>query len=93
MAALDARSLLTHETILFPDAPYSAGVGDIVRTVGGLKSEWWAPSDQNDGRLQIGIGGRLTSGFASLGQLVAGIGCCTGRITDSLTISTGVGRR
>jgi hypothetical protein len=65
MAALDARSLLTHETILFPDAPYSAGVGDIVRMVGGFRSEWWAPSDQNDGRLQIGIGGRLTSEFAA----------------------------
>ena len=49
----------------FPGCPYSAGVGDIVRTVGGLKSEWWAPSDQNGGRLQIGIGGRLTSEFAA----------------------------
>jgi uncharacterized protein len=32
--------------------------------VGGLRSEWWARSDQNAGRLQIGIGGRLTSEFA-----------------------------
>ena len=29
--------------------------------VGGLRSEPWAPSAQNAGRLQIGIGGRLTS--------------------------------
>ena len=35
--------------------------------VGGLRSEWWARSDQNAGRLQIGIGGRLTSEFAAWG--------------------------
>jgi hypothetical protein len=29
--------------------------------VGGLRLERWAPSRQNDGRHQIGIGGRLTS--------------------------------
>ena len=33
--------------------------------VGGLRSEWWARSDQNAARLQIGIGGRLTSEFAA----------------------------
>ena len=43
----------------------SEGAGDIVRMVGGFRSEWWARSDQNPGRLQIGIGGRLTSEFAS----------------------------
>jgi hypothetical protein len=36
-------------------------VGGIIRMVGGLRSEPWAPSAQNAGRLQIGIGGRLTS--------------------------------
>jgi hypothetical protein len=63
MAALDARSLLTHETTS-PRMPRSTGAGDIVRMVGGWRSEWWARSDQNAGRLQIGIGGRLTSEFA-----------------------------
>ena len=58
MAALDARSLLTHETT-FPRMPRSTGAGDIVRMVGGLRSEWWARSDQNAGRLQIGIGGAV----------------------------------
>ena len=38
--------------------------------VGGLRSEWWARSDQNAGRLQIGIGGRLTSEFAFLSEHV-----------------------
>ena len=33
MAALEARSLLTHETIPSPDALYPLGVGGIVRTV------------------------------------------------------------
>ncbi|MGA9866039.1 MAG: UvrD-helicase domain-containing protein [Acetobacteraceae bacterium] len=36
-------------------------MGGIVRMVGGLRSEPWAPSAQNAGRHQIGIGGRLTS--------------------------------
>ena len=43
-----------------PGCLHSAGVGDIVTMVGGLRSEWWARSDQNTGWLQIGIGGRLT---------------------------------
>jgi hypothetical protein len=34
--------------------------------VGGLRLERWAPSRQNDGRHQIGIGGRLTSESAAL---------------------------
>jgi hypothetical protein len=38
--------------------------------VGGFRSEWWARSDQNAGRLQIGIGGRLTSEFAVTGIVV-----------------------
>ncbi len=59
MAALDARSLLTRETI-HPSARRSAGAGGIVRMVGGLRSEPWAASDQNAGRHQIGMGGRLT---------------------------------
>src|SRR4051812_21271029 len=37
-----------------------SGVGGIVRTVGGLRLERWAPSPQNGGRHQIGRGGRLT---------------------------------
>ena len=46
MAALEARSLLTRETIL-PRMPYP--------------QPGWATSRQNDGRHQIGIGGRLAS--------------------------------
>ena len=61
MAALEARSLLTRETIPSPDARYPNRVGGIVRMMGGLRLEWWAPSRQNGGRHQIGIGGRLTS--------------------------------
>ena len=61
MAALEARSLLTHETIRSPDARYPAGVGGIIGMVGGLRLERWAASRQNAGRHQIGIGGRLTS--------------------------------
>jgi hypothetical protein len=49
-----------------PGCHCSTGAGDIVRMVGGLKSEWWARSDQNAGRLQIGIGGRLASEFAQI---------------------------
>ena len=60
MAALEARSLLTGETIPSPDALYPTGVGGIVRMVGGLRLERWGPSAQNGGRLQIGRGGRLT---------------------------------
>ena len=37
MAALEARSLLTRETIPSPDARYPNRVGDIVRMVGGLR--------------------------------------------------------
>jgi len=51
---------MTRETILFSACPAQPGVGDTVRTVGGLRSERWAPSDQNAGRHQIGMGGRLT---------------------------------
>ena len=65
MAALEARSLLTRETILSPDARYPAGVGGIIGMVGGLRSERWTPSRQNNGRHQIGIGGRLTSESAA----------------------------
>jgi transposase len=61
MAALEARSLLTRETILSPDALYPAGVGGIIGMVGGLRLKQWARSRQNAGRHQIGIGGRLTS--------------------------------
>jgi hypothetical protein len=61
MAALEARSLLTRETISSPDALYPAGVGGIIGMVGGLRLERWAASRQNNGRHQIGIGGRLTS--------------------------------
>src|SRR3954449_9834960 len=60
MAALKARSLLTGETILSPDALHPTGVGGIIRMVGGLRLERWAPSPQNGGRHQIGSGGRLT---------------------------------
>ena len=66
MAALEARSLLTRETIPSPDARYPNRVGGIVRMVGGLRLEWWAPSRQKDGRHQIGIGGRFTSESAKL---------------------------
>jgi len=50
MAALEARSSLTRETILASARPAQTGVGGTVRTVGGLRSERWAPSDQNAGR-------------------------------------------
>ena len=53
MAALEARSLLTRETIRSPARPAQPGWA--------ASSEWWAASDQNPGRHQIGIGGRLTS--------------------------------
>jgi hypothetical protein len=65
MAALEARSLLTRETISSPDALYPAGVGGIIGMVGGLRLERWAASRQNNGRHQIGIGGRLTSESAA----------------------------
>jgi hypothetical protein len=61
MAALEARSLLTCETI---HSTRSTWVGGILRMVGGLRSEPWAPSNQNAGRHQIGIGGRLALEFA-----------------------------
>src|SRR5271156_5899021 len=32
--------------------------------VAGFISEWWPASNRNDGRLQIGIGGRIASEFA-----------------------------
>ena len=51
MAALEARSLLTRETIRSPARPAQPGVGGIVRMVGGFRSEPWATSDQNAGRL------------------------------------------
>jgi hypothetical protein len=53
--------LLTRETIHPPPTPQLRGMGGIVRMVGGLRLEPWAPSAQNAGRYQIGIGGRLTS--------------------------------
>ena len=31
----------------FPGCPYSAGVGDILRTVGAIRSERWAASDRS----------------------------------------------
>jgi len=65
MAALEARSSLTCETILSSACPAQPGVGGTVRTVGGLRSERWAPSNQNAGRHQIGMGGRLTSESAT----------------------------
>ena len=65
MAALEARSLLTRETIRSLDALYPAGVGGIIGMVGGLRLERWAPSRQNAGRHQIGIGKRPTSESAS----------------------------
>jgi len=40
MAALEARSLMTRETIRSPNACYPNGVGGIVKTAGGLKSVW-----------------------------------------------------
>ena len=40
-----------------PSPSYCCGIG----MVGGLRLERWAPSRQNAGRHQIGIGGRLTS--------------------------------
>jgi hypothetical protein len=52
----------------FPDALYPPGVGGIIGTVGGLRLERWAPSRQNPGRHQIGIGGRLTSESAEAGS-------------------------
>jgi hypothetical protein len=73
MAALEARSLLTRETVPSPDALYPLGVGGIVRTVGGLRSERWAPSPQNSGRLEIGMGGRdalESAGFTTLDRLL-----------------------
>ena len=83
MAALEARSSLTCETILSSARPAQPGVGGTVRTVGGFRSERWAPSDQNAGRHQIGMGGRLTlesavhnasrRGKALLGALIAGL--------------------
>ena len=36
-------------------------MGGIIGMVGGFRLECWAPSRQNGGRHQIGIGGRLTS--------------------------------
>ena len=42
MAALEARSLLTRETIRSLDALYPAGVGGIIGMVGGLRLERWA---------------------------------------------------
>jgi hypothetical protein len=65
MAAQDARSLLTHDTPPSSRCPRSAGVSDIIRMVGDLKSEWWAPSDQSAGRLHVGIAEQLTSEFAA----------------------------
>jgi hypothetical protein len=50
--------------------------------VGGLRLERWAPSRQNDGRHQIGIGGRLTSESATNVAVVTGVlallGGCAG---------------
>ena len=53
MAALDARSLLTHETILFPDAPtprsgrHRQNDGRLeIGMVGAIRSERWAASDR-----------------------------------------------
>ncbi len=71
MAALEARSLLTHETILLR-MPHPAGVGGIVRMLGGLRSERWAPSRQNRGRHQIGIGVRLALESAARARPLAG---------------------
>ncbi len=42
MAALEARSLLTRETIRSPNALYPNRVSGIVRTVGGFRLEQWA---------------------------------------------------
>ena len=54
MAALDARSLLTRETILFPDAPtprsgrHRQNDGRLeIGMVGAIRSERWAASDRN----------------------------------------------
>ncbi len=60
--------MLTCETIPSPDALYPLGVGGIIRTVGGLRSERWAPSPQNGGRLQIGMGGQDALESADLAQ-------------------------
>jgi hypothetical protein len=54
----------------FQDALYPAGAGGIVRMLGGLRSEPWAPSLHNGGRHQIGIGGRLTSESAISDQIL-----------------------
>ena len=68
MAVLEARSSQTRETILSTNALYPLGVGGIIGMVGGLRLERWAPSRRNDGPHQIGIGGRLTSESAAVGQ-------------------------
>ncbi len=54
MAALEARSSMTRETIRSPDAPYPNRVGSIVRTVCGFKSVWmggmhWNPQQPSTG--------------------------------------------
>ena len=66
----------------FPNAPYPAWVSGIVRTVGGLRLERWAPSRQNAGRHQIGIGGRLT-------LKSAGGAACACLLADSVPFSAG----
>ena len=58
MAALETRSLLTRQTIRSPLAPLSRD-GRHRQNTGRLQSEPWATSNQNAGRHQIGIGGRL----------------------------------
>jgi len=55
--AMEPRPSRTHETILYSPAPLNRGQA--------ASSERWAPSDQNAGRPQIEMGGRLTSNFAS----------------------------
>ena len=67
-----SQVIADRETIPSPDARYPNRVGGIVRMVGGLRLEWWAPSRQNDGRHQIGIGGRLTSESARSAATEAG---------------------
>ena len=55
MAALEARSLQTRETILSPNALYPLGVGAIIGMVGAITSEQWAASDWNRWAAYVGI--------------------------------------
>ena len=44
----------------------------VVGRLAGFKSEWWPTSIRNDGRLPVGISGRLQSESACCGMVKAG---------------------